>query len=188
MGKEMGIQERLVSLSKFNAGLNMLNGNFIVTITYDGNWDVVKPTNPEVIFERDDGNPNMYYYAAPMSMDINAIFESIDETIEYNREIEQKVELFGIKHAELLDLFKSESYENLMQLEFVIPSSKKSGGKRRDKRNSKQKEESAEAECTDKEKDTKCEENQSDNSCSNNNDGVIKSEIDDKIAEAMSRK
>lgn len=136
MKREMNIQERLVSLSKFNAGLNMVNGNFIVTITFDPNWDVIEPTGDDVVFERDERNPNMYYYAAPMSMDINVIFSSIDETIEYNRELERKVELFTKKHAELVELFKNETYDNLKKLVFTIPEAKpvvKRGRKKKDK-------------------------------------------------------
>lgn len=186
----MNIQERLVSLSKFNAGLNMVNGNFIVTITFDPNWDVIEPTGDDVVFERDERNPNMYYYAAPMSMDINVIFSSIDETIEYNRELERKVELFTKKHAELVELFKNETYENLKTLTFVIPEAKpvtKRGRKKKEKDETVQEN----VEVNQVYEDKCCKEETEGEMVSDDRGTVVatfSSEIDNKIAAAMNKK
>jgi hypothetical protein len=49
---------------------------------------------------------------------------AIDETIEYNRELELKVELFRNKMAELQEIFAQESLDVLNTLEFKIKKKK----------------------------------------------------------------
>ena len=114
----MNLQERLIELSKYNITFNVANGNFVIRIRYDEKWDVIEPENKEVSFYRDENDSLLYYYVAPISINIEEIFHAIDETIDYNIELEEKVVFFKQKMAELQEIFAKEPMEVLKTLEF----------------------------------------------------------------------
>lgn len=120
----MTLQERLIELSGYGISFNVANGNFVVRIRYNSEWDVIKPENSEIGFYRDDNDDNIYYYVAPVSMDIETLFSAIDETILYNRELEEKVVLFKEKMNELQKIFAKEPIDVLKTLEFKVKKKK----------------------------------------------------------------
>lgn len=114
----MTLQDRLVELSQYGVNFSIANGTFVITIKYDSGWDVIQPEEEGVECYRDDNNTDVYYYTAPISVNIDKLFESIYTTINYNKDIEKKLELFKVKMKELQEVFAAEDLETLKGLEF----------------------------------------------------------------------
>ncbi len=120
----MDLQNKLIELSNYNVTFNVANGNFIVRIRYDEKWDVIEPENNKIAFYRDETDNLLCYYVAPISISIDEIFHAIDETIEYNKELEEKVILFNEKMKELQVIFAKEPISVLKTMEFKMKKKK----------------------------------------------------------------
>ena len=57
-------------------------------------------------------------------MDVEKVFELIDETIEYNKDIEAKSELFKQKIDEMRKIFLEEDLQTLRTMEFKMKKKK----------------------------------------------------------------
>ena len=125
----MKLEEKLISLSEYGIEFKTYKNNFIITITYHDGWSIIKPSDEKIKFIRDNNNPNTYYYATEVSADrthLEGIFATIDETIKYNKELEEKMILLKEKIDELSKLFVDKPISELRRLEFKIPPQKKS--------------------------------------------------------------
>lgn len=116
----MDLQERLIELSEYGVSFNVANGNFVIRIKYDDKWTIIQPDGKDISFYRDENDSTVYYYVAPITVSIDKIFSAIDETIDYNHELQLKIELFKVKMGELQELFAKESYDILNTLEFKL--------------------------------------------------------------------
>lgn len=114
----MDLQEKLIELSEYGVSFNVANDNFVIKIKYNDNWTIIQPDGDDIAFYRDENVNSVYYYVAPITTSIDKIFAAIDETIDYNRELELKVQLFKVKMTELQEIFTHESLEVLNTLEF----------------------------------------------------------------------
>ena len=121
----MDLQEKLIELSEYGVSFNVASGNFVIKIKYNSNWTIIQPDGNEIAFYRDENDDSVYYYVASVTTSIDKIFFAIDETIEYNRELELKVELFKEKMSELQEIFAQEPLDVLRTLEFKIKKKKK---------------------------------------------------------------
>lgn len=124
----MNLQDKLISLSDYNIGFTMYDGKFLVSIVYNSNWSVIRPEDEEITFMKDESNPNMFYYSTPLSDEtkhLEHIFDTIDETITYNKELEQKAELFKQKIDEMQSLFVDKSIDELLTMEFSFKTNKR---------------------------------------------------------------
>ena len=117
----MRLQDRLIELAEYGIGFNMHDGNFLVNITYKDGWSVIKPSDESISFMHDSKRTNTYYYSAPITTDIAHIFEAIDETITYNKEMEEKVQLFKERVEELQELFAKLPLSMVRKLTFTVP-------------------------------------------------------------------
>lgn len=116
----MDLQEKLIELSEYNVSFNVANGNFVIRIKYDENWTIIQPDGEDISFFRDDKDDTVYYYVASITVGIDRLFYAIDETIDYNHELEEKIVLFKEKMNELQELFTSEPIDVLSTLEFKV--------------------------------------------------------------------
>lgn len=121
----MDLQEKLIELSEYGVSFNVASGNFVIKIKYNSNWTIIQPDGNEIAFYRDENDDSVYYYVASVTTSIDKIFFAIDETIEYNRELELKVELFKEKMSELQEIFAQEPLDALRTLEFKLKKKKK---------------------------------------------------------------
>jgi hypothetical protein len=97
----------------------------LVGINYKPSWDVVEPSKDSGVFCMPDKNGGgMCYYFSETKNGVGCIFDSIEETIHYNEDVEKKVNLLRAKIGELQELFANESYEDLTMLRFVIDKEK----------------------------------------------------------------
>lgn len=122
----MDLEQRLSRLADYDISFEIKQGYYHISIVYDDAWNVVSPENEYIYVENRNG---VYHYLGHIgSVSMDDMFNSVDETIEYNKDLERKIELFRIKSEELQKLFSEEPYEVLETLEFRFP--KKKGRKK----------------------------------------------------------
>lgn len=125
----MELQEHLMKLTDYNIGCKFAEGYFLINVVFDGNWSIIPPENPDIEYCQKE---NVHYYCAPLSNElIEEVFSSIYETIDYNIDLAKKVELFKERVSELQDVFSNETYDNLLNLKFVIENKDEKSKKKR---------------------------------------------------------
>ena len=124
----MTLQDSLKEFAPYNIDIKMIQGWLIVGMTYKKSWQILKPLN-ELIEQRE--NDDRIYYCAPMNhVDADDVFVSIRDTINYNIDMEKKVELFQVKVNELQNIFSELDYEELVTVEFKYKKKKKGNTKK----------------------------------------------------------
>lgn len=127
----MTLQDSLKEFAPYNIDIKMIQGWLIVGMTYKKSWQILKPLN-ELIEQRE--NDDRIYYCAPMNqVDADDVFASIRDTINYNIDMEKKVELFQVKVNELQNIFSELDYEELVTVEFKYKKKKKANKKQSQK-------------------------------------------------------
>lgn len=128
----MTLQDSLKEFAPYNIDIKMMQGWLIVGMTYKKSWQILKPLN-ELIEQRE--NDDRIYYCAPMNqVDADDVFVSIRDTINYNIDMEKKVELFQIKVNELQNIFSELDYEELVTIEFKYKKKKKGNTKKQNQK------------------------------------------------------
>lgn len=124
----MGLEEMIIKLAPYNIGCKTVEGYFLVSLTFDKTWQIVKPDNDNVECGIRNG---VCYYSTPIGENgIQEIFDSINETIQYNENLAKKLELFETKVRELQELFTDEDLEVLKTLSFKLKRTKKQPSKK----------------------------------------------------------
>lgn len=102
---------------------------YVVTINFNPKWNVVKPSDETVncVSQTESG---AYVYFTEVNNGIDTVFDAIDDTINYNEDVEKKITLLRQKISELQELFANETYENLQRLTFVIQDGAKKRGRK----------------------------------------------------------
>lgn len=127
----MTLQDSLKEFAPYNIDIKIMQGWLIVGMTYKKSWQILKPLN-ELIEQRE--NDDRIYYCAPMNqVDADDVFNSIRDTINYNIDMEKKVELFQTKVNELQNIFSELDYEELVTVEFKYKKKKKTNKKQSQK-------------------------------------------------------
>lgn len=131
----MNLQDIMLKLSAYSVGCRIMDGNFLINITYDEGWKVIPPENEKIEFAQK--GKVTYYAAAINEVSFDDVFKSIKETIDYNVDLQRKVTLFKAKVDELQELFASESLEKLRTISFIFDEKKKPKRKyvRKEKKN-----------------------------------------------------
>lgn len=128
----MTLQDSLKEFAPYNIDIKMIQGWLIVGMTYKKSWQILKPLN-ELIEQRE--NDDRIYYCAPMNqVDADDVFVSIRDTINYNIDMEKKVELFQVKVNELQNIFSELDYEELVTIEFKYKKKKKGNTKKQNQK------------------------------------------------------
>lgn len=128
----MTLQDSLKEFAPYNIDIKMMQGWLIVGMTYKKSWQILKPLN-ELIEQRE--NDDRIYYCAPMNqVDADDVFASIRDTINYNIDMEKKVELFQVKVNELQNIFSELDYEELVTIEFKYKKKKKGNTKKQNQK------------------------------------------------------
>ena len=119
MGKNL--QERIKDIENYRPNITFQDGAIIIKIQFKKGWQILQPENSELVaFSKDDNINGLYWYVALLEHS-DFIFDSIEQTIAVNQEMEKKIELYETKIQELKDLFLSDvSFEKLQTLQFVF--------------------------------------------------------------------
>ena len=128
----MTLQDSLKEFAPYNIDIKMIQGWLIVGMTYKKSWQILKPLN-ELIEQRE--NDDRIFYCAPLNqVDADDVFSSIRDTINYNIDMEKKVELFQVKVNELQNIFSELDYEELVTIEFKYKKKKKGNAKKQNQK------------------------------------------------------
>ena len=128
----MTLQDSLKEFAPYNIDIKMMQGWLIVGMTYKKSWQILKPLN-ELIEQRE--NDDRIFYCAPLNqVDADDVFSSIRDTINYNIDMEKKVELFQVKVNELQNIFSELDYEELVTIEFKYKKKKKGNTKKQNQK------------------------------------------------------
>ena len=130
----MNWEEKLNELSGYDIAFEVKQGYYHFSLKYPNNWNIIVSENDNIYVEQ--RNDVCHYIASTNNAKIDDIFKVINETIEYNTDLEKKLQLFKEKVAKLQELFSVETYQRLKTIEFVFPKQKKTV-----KKKTKQKEE-----------------------------------------------
>lgn len=128
----MTLQDSLKEFAPYNIDIKMMQGWLIVGMTYKKSWQILKPLN-ELIEQRE--NDDRIFYCAPLNqVDADDVFSRIRDTINYNIDMEKKVELFQVKVNELQNIFSELDYEELVTIEFKYKKKKKGNTKKQNQK------------------------------------------------------
>lgn len=112
----MDLQSKMIELSEYSFGCRVIDGMFLVNIRFKDGWKVIPPEDDSIEFGDKTG---ITYYCSEVNNDkLEKIFTSINETIEYNKDLEKKLVLFRSKVAELQEVFAEEDLATLETITF----------------------------------------------------------------------
>lgn len=111
----------IVEYAVYNLSMRIEDGYYIVTLHYPQKWKGIAPDEGSTVrVVNDDSDRTVFYYMTEVENGVDEIFNLVDETISYNKELELKAALIKEKVKELEELFISEPYDRLLLLKFVI--------------------------------------------------------------------
>lgn len=126
----MNWEDKIKELSNYNIAFEIREGYYHISIIFQDGWDVILPESENIYVEKRNG---MYHYIASIdTVNLNDIFTCIENTINYNKDLEKKLELFKEKTIELQEIFSYESYDKLKTIEFTFPRQKKKTKKKKE--------------------------------------------------------
>lgn len=117
----MTLNEQLIRLSSYKINFNIYEGTVIISLEYPKDWTVLEINSSDIQTTSENGRQ---FYWVPLQMDVEKVFELIDETIEYNKNIEAKSELFKQKIDEMRKIFLEEDLQTLRTMEFKMKKKK----------------------------------------------------------------
>lgn len=135
----MNINERIRKIGKYFRLFNMTDEGSYVLVQFDSKWVVPTDCSDIVTIRAEKGSK--YYFIADASVDLDVIFDVIDEVILLNKEAMEKNNLFLEKISELKEIFETTELSTLKKLTFVFEDDGQHEDvmffptKRRDKRN-----------------------------------------------------
>ena len=117
----MTLNEQLIRLSSYKINFNIYEGTVIISLEYPKDWTVLEINSSDIQTTSENGRQ---FYWVPLQMNVEKVFELIDETIEYNKDIEAKSELFKQKIDEMRKIFLEEDLQTLRTMEFKMKKKK----------------------------------------------------------------
>ena len=103
-------------------GIEMYNEALMVKVVYPNNWRAYPSDDGRIkVTPSDDKSSNVtYYYADSKDTTYEEMFDLVEQTIKANQDIVLKLKLLKDKVEELKELFQNTSYDDLLNLQFVI--------------------------------------------------------------------
>lgn len=124
------LQEEITKLGEYFRGIEYYNDAIIVKVVFPLRWQVYPSIDELIKPARSDQQQGMYYYYGDSNkVTLDNIFGLIEETIYANKDAEQKIQLLNQKRAELDEIFKHETYDRLVHLQFIINDPQKAENK-----------------------------------------------------------
>lgn len=121
MARKNNLQERITSLQDYFLSIEVKDSLYIVKVVFPHKWSAYNSDDEVIKVAKSETNRNeWFYYANITEVDLNDIFDLIEETIHTNESVTKKIELMRVKMEELKDLFQTETLERLETLEFIF--------------------------------------------------------------------
>lgn len=138
------MQNRINKIKEYFKGFNITDGIAYVHVSFQKGWQI-----PDSNILKSEFNTNVasddtgVYFFTQYENGINLLFDAADFVIEFNKDLEEKTELFKAKVDELRELFTTSTLDELKTLVISIPKvakSKNRGSKRKNAKNEVEKE------------------------------------------------
>lgn len=122
----MKLRDRINNNIEYDPSIEMTGGLNIVRVTYPDKWRVYANDDESIKVAQSETTANeWYYYANADVVDVEDIFDLIEHTVKFNKEVAKKIKLLNEKIEELKELFSETSLDELETLEFVMEKPKK---------------------------------------------------------------
>lgn len=136
------LQDEIMKLGDYFRGIEYYNDALIVKVNFPPRWQVYPSSDGNIKPAKSERAQGEYYYYGDMNkVSLDDIFGVIKETIEANQDAELKIQLLNEKMNELKEIFKKTSYEELLNLKFIIEEKKPEKPKRKYTKRKKKEEE-----------------------------------------------
>lgn len=115
------MQDRITKIKDYFRGLEICDGIVIVKIDYPGKWVIPSAQLLDELFKVkvvENKKEVGYFYCCEMINGVTPVFDAVDFTIDFNRNLEEKSELLKEKVNELKTLFAEKPIEVLRTIEF----------------------------------------------------------------------
>lgn len=128
----MNINERIEKIGKYFKQFNVYDEMAFVVMNFPSKWHSMDYSEickgfGVVVQKKED----CLYFFIDIKSNIEQLFDSVDEVIKINEQIEKKSNLFKLKTQELKELFTTESLERLNTLVFSFVEPKKTRSKKK---------------------------------------------------------
>lgn len=117
------LQDRLNRIKDYFQSIEQFEGKWVICVKYKPKWGAYPSEGGKINAVPDENTPDVWwYYGKDDKVDIDSIFDLIDETIQTNLDAIRKVELFKLKAEELKRIFSDDSisFKKLQTLRFVF--------------------------------------------------------------------
>ena len=116
------LQDRMNDMKPYFRGIEMYNEALMVKVMYPNNWRAYPSDDGRIkVTPSDDKSSNVtFYYADSKDTTYDEMFDLVEQTIKANQDIILKLKLLKDKVEELKELFQNTSYDDLLNLKFVI--------------------------------------------------------------------
>lgn len=136
------LQDEIMKLGDYFRGIEYYNDALIVKVNFPPRWQVYPSLDGSIKPAKSERVQGEYYYYGDMNkVSLDDIFGVIKETIEANQDAELKIQLLNEKMNELKEIFKKTSYDELLNLKFIIEEKKPEKPKRKYTKRKKKEEE-----------------------------------------------
>lgn len=132
----MNLNERINKIRQFFITFNVdsTDGASYVLVRFPNKWDIPDRKSLKDSFKVEIGvKPEGVFFITEIENDPSCIFDAIDYVIDFNRNVEERMEIFSLKMKELKEIFATEELEKLKSLEFTFKPQKKTVGKKKGK-------------------------------------------------------
>lgn len=115
------LKDRINNISEFFRGMEIMNDTIIVRVQYGRKWGAYPSEDGQIkVAKSEETMDEWFYYADSDAVEMDEVFDLIDETIQMNKNTLAKVNLLKEKIEELKSLFENERLERLETLQFVL--------------------------------------------------------------------
>lgn len=116
------MQDRIEKIKDYFISFNIAEGVAYIQIKLPNKWDAPSSEVLEENFQTKtakESNGTIYFFSE-MDNGIMNVFDAVDFTVEYNKDLEEKSELFRVKIEELKNLFATKSLDELKTLNITF--------------------------------------------------------------------
>lgn len=116
------LQDRIQKINPYFKGIEISGGLIIVKVEFPHGWKAYPTQDEETIkvaLSEQEANV-WFYYSDCTKVDLEMVFDLIEETIEFNESLIRKVELLKTKVEELKLIFNDEPLSRLETLYFAF--------------------------------------------------------------------
>lgn len=113
------LQDRINKISEYFKSMEIANNILVIKVEYNNRWGVFPSEDGAIkVCKSEEVQNEYFYYADYLTVNIDSIFDLIEDTIEMNISAELKIQLLTDKIEELKVLFTNEPLEKLKNLYF----------------------------------------------------------------------